>query len=122
MWMPSHPGEHRGGQFGGELEQGGGASSASVDAELAESFGHAKGADGLAGLPAGEQPEGSSRVADGGVPVPGRGDLPGQNVEGVGKHNGLEAETQPYLAIAGVDVPPRFGWPPLCVAGCSRHW
>lgn len=96
--------EHRGGQFGGELEQGGGASSAGVDAELAESFGHVEGADGLAGLPAGEHPGGGSRVADGGVPVPGRDDLPGQGIEGFGEHDGLVAETQAFFVVAGVDV------------------
>ena len=70
-----HAGEDGGGQVGGELEQGGGAGSAGVDAELAEPFGHAEGADGAAGLTAGEQPGRGSRIADGGVAVPGCDDL-----------------------------------------------
>ena len=49
-------GEDRGGQFGGELEQRGGAGGPGVDADLVEPFGEPVGADRLAGPPAGQQP------------------------------------------------------------------
>ena len=51
-----HAGEDRGGEFGGELEQGGGAGWAGLDADLVEPFAEAVGADRLAGPPAGQQP------------------------------------------------------------------
>src|SRR6266568_9084929 len=51
-----HPGEHGGGQVGGELEQCGGAGLAGADADLAEPFGQLLRADGPSGLAAGEQP------------------------------------------------------------------
>jgi hypothetical protein len=56
-----HAGQQRGGQVGGEVEQGGRPGLAGVDAELAQSFGDAEGADGAAGLAAGER----VRVASG---------------------------------------------------------
>ena len=75
-----------------------------LDAELAEAFGELVGADGAAGLPAGEQPGRGSLVADGGVAAAGGDELPDQAGEGLGKHDGLAAEAQPHLAVAGVDV------------------
>src|SRR6516225_6233816 len=68
-----HPGQDGGGQVGGELEQRCGAGLPGADAELAESFTHAEGADGPPGLAAGEQPGRGALVADGGVPAAGRG-------------------------------------------------
>ena len=56
-----HAGEDGGGEFGGELEQRGGAGLAGSDAELAEAFAEPVGADRAAGLPAGEQPCGRCR-------------------------------------------------------------
>ncbi len=99
-----HPGEHRGGQFGGELEQCGGAGLTGEDAELAETFGHAEGADGPAGLAAGEQPGRGPGVADGGVALPDGGDLPCQRVERLGQDDGFAAQAQPYLVAVVLDV------------------
>jgi hypothetical protein len=47
-----HPGQNCGGQVGGEPEQGGGTGLCRAGAEVAQSFGEWRGADGLAG----EQP------------------------------------------------------------------
>jgi hypothetical protein len=51
-----HAGEKGGGQFGGELEQRGGACLAGLDAEVLKPLAEVIGADRAAGLPAGEQP------------------------------------------------------------------
>src|SRR5260370_40789285 len=51
-----HAGEQRGGQFGGELEQRGGACLAGLDAEVFEALPEVGRADRAAGLAAGEQP------------------------------------------------------------------
>jgi hypothetical protein len=51
---PEHAGQDGGGQFGGELEQGGRAGVPAVDAGLSEPFGEAEGADRLSGPAAGE--------------------------------------------------------------------
>jgi hypothetical protein len=51
-----HAGEQGGGQLGGELEQGGGACLAGLDAEVFEALPEVGGADRAAGLSAGEQP------------------------------------------------------------------
>ena len=50
------PGEHGGGEFGGEAGQCGGAALSGAQAELAKAFGELVGADRLAGAAAGEQP------------------------------------------------------------------
>jgi hypothetical protein len=50
-----HAGEDGGGEFGGELEQCGGACLAGLDAEVFESLSEVGGADRAAGLASGEQ-------------------------------------------------------------------
>jgi len=51
-----HAGEQGGGQFGGELEQRGGACRAGLGAEVFEALPEVGGADRAAGLASGEQP------------------------------------------------------------------
>ena len=92
-----HPGEQRGGQVGGELEQCGGAGLPGVDPELTEPFGELVGADRASWLPAGEQPGGGSLVADGGMAVPGGGELQDQGVERLGEDDRLAAQPDPDL-------------------------
>jgi hypothetical protein len=62
-----HSGEQSSGQFGGELEQCGGAGLCGVETEVAQPFAELEGADRSSGLAAGEQPWGGVRDADGGV-------------------------------------------------------
>jgi hypothetical protein len=83
-----YPGEDRGGQVGGELEQCGGAGLAGVEAELAESLGELVGADGAAGLAAGEQPGRSSVLADGGLAAAAGDDVAGERGERSGSRMG----------------------------------
>jgi hypothetical protein len=99
-----HACQDGGGQVGGELEQGGGAGLAGVDAVLAEAFGEAVGADRASGLPAGDQPGRGAVIADGGVAAPGGEQLPDQAGEGLGQDDRLAAEAQPYLPAVGVNV------------------
>src|SRR6266516_1297082 len=99
-----HPGEHRRGQVGGELEQRGRARLPGADADLAQALGHLVGADRSSGLAAGEQPGRGALVADGGVTPPGGDDLEDQHVERLGKDDWLAAELDAYLAAAGLDV------------------
>ncbi len=61
-----------------------------AESELAQPLGQAVGADRLAGLPAGEQPAGASLVAQCGVSPAGA--------------DGLEAELEPHVLLAGVDL------------------
>ncbi len=49
-----HAGEQAGGEFGGELEQCGGARLAGLDAEVFEALPQVGGSDRAAGLPAGD--------------------------------------------------------------------
>ena len=66
---------------------------------LWESFGHAAGADGLAGPPAGEQPARRFLVAERGVSAAGGGELEDERAEGLGQNDGLAAEPEPYLLL-----------------------
>jgi hypothetical protein len=54
----------------------------------AQASGELEGADGLAGVPAREQPGGHALVAEGGVTAAGCGQLQGQGVEGLGEDEG----------------------------------
>ncbi len=53
-------GEDRGGEFAGELEEGGGSGLAGLKPDLVEAFGQPEGAGWLAWSAAGEQPRGST--------------------------------------------------------------
>src|SRR5712691_5999631 len=99
-----HAGEDGGGEFGGELEQGGGAGWAGADADLAEAFAEPAGADRLAGASAGQQPWGGALVSGGGVAVAGGGQVKDEAGERLGQHDGFPAQPQRYLVTAGLDV------------------
>lgn len=99
-----HAGQDGGGQVGGELEQRGGSGLCWAQAELAESFGELVGADRAAGLAAGEQPWRCAVVADGGVPLPARGNLADEVGEWFGKDDRLAAQTDPHVVFIGIDV------------------
>ena len=86
-----------GGEFGGELEQRGGAGLAGAEAELAEPFGELVGADRSAGTSAGEQPWRGSLVAEGGVAAAGGDELEDEVGERFGQDDGFAAEAEPYL-------------------------
>ena len=58
---------------------------------LAESFGESEGADGPAGLAAGEQPGRGAWVADGGVAAAGGDEVADEAGEGFGQHDGFAA-------------------------------
>jgi hypothetical protein len=98
-----HPGQQRGGQFSGEREQGCGAGLAAADAEVAQPFGEAEGADGLAGSAAWEQPRGRGVAADGGVAVPVGQKVACETGEGFGKQDWFGAEADVYL-VGGLEV------------------
>src|SRR5260370_20574659 len=63
-------GEDRGGDLGGEGEQGSGPGLAGVQADILQAAPEAVVADGLAGASAGEQPWRGAGAADGGVALP----------------------------------------------------
>jgi hypothetical protein len=92
------------GELGGEAEQGGRACRAGAEPELAQSLGQAVSADRLAWLPAGEQPAGGSLVAQCGVSAAGGGELKDQGVEWPGQDDGLAAEPEPHVLLAGVNM------------------
>ena len=92
-----HAGQDGGGQVGGELEQRGGASLAGSDAELAQSFAEPEGADGPAGLSAGEQPSGGSVVAEAAWPRRVATRSRTRAARGSGSTIGFAAEPQPRL-------------------------
>src|SRR5207247_4325356 len=104
-----------GGQVGGELEQRGGAGLAGADTQLAEPPGELVGADGPAGLAAGEQPGRGALVADGCVSPAGRGKLQDQGVEWLGEDGRPGGERDAHLAAAGLDMaegePADRSWP-----------
>lgn len=99
-----HAGEECGGQVGGELEERGGSGLAGAESELAEALCDLVGAEGPAGLPAGEQPAGGSLVADGGVTSSGGDELEDERSERFGHVDGLTSEVDLHLVAAGVDV------------------
>jgi hypothetical protein len=99
-----HAGQDRGGEFGGELEQGSGAGWAGVDADLAEAFAETVGADRLAGASAGQQPWGGALVSGGGVALPGCDQAQHETGERFGEYDGFLAEPQVHVAAAGLDV------------------
>lgn len=97
-------GQDRGGQVGGELEEGGGSSSAGLDAELAQSFDHPEGAEVLSGSSAGEQPWGFTVAADGGVTGSGLHEFADHLVERLGDQDRFSTEPQPHLRPGDLDV------------------
>src|SRR6266568_952129 len=99
-----HAGEDGGGEFGGELEQGGGAGWAGADADLAEAFVEPVGADRLAGASAGQQPWGGALVSGSGVALAGGGQVKDETGERFGEYDGFPAEPQVYFTAAGLDV------------------
>ncbi|GAA2073231.1 hypothetical protein [Actinomadura alba] len=103
MWMPSIRARTAAGSSVARWNRAA-ERAAGVDAELAEPFGHAEGADGTAGLAAGEQPGRGSLVADDGVAMPGCDDLHGQGIERFGEHDGFVPQVQMYLVTAGLNV------------------
>ncbi|GAB2845979.1 hypothetical protein GCM10027200_52700 [Lentzea nigeriaca] len=86
--MPSMRDQDGGGQFGGELEQRGGTGLAWGHAELADAFGELVGADGAAGLSAGEQPVRGSLVVDDRVASSGGNELAEDPGEWFGEQEG----------------------------------
>jgi hypothetical protein len=99
-----HPGEHRGGQVGGELEQRGGTGLTGADAEVAKTFGQTEGADGASGLTAGEQPARGALVTQGGVTAAGGDELEDEAGERLGQHDRLAAQPQPHLVVVVLDM------------------
>src|SRR5260370_415460 len=71
---------------------------------LARARGQAAVADRLAGLPGGEQPAGASVVAQCGVSAAGGDELEEECAEWLGQHDGLAAEPEPPVLLAGVDM------------------
>ncbi len=68
-----HAGEDRGGELGGEGEQGCGAGLARVQADVLQPVSKAPAVEGMAGASAGEQPRDTAGASDGGMAVPGGG-------------------------------------------------
>jgi hypothetical protein len=99
-----HAGEDGGGEFGGELKQGGGAGWSGPDADLVEAFVEPAGADRLAGASAGQQPWGGALVSGGGVALACRDQAEDETGERFGEYDGFPAEPQVYFAAAGLDV------------------
>ncbi|MEV8456847.1 hypothetical protein AB0467_22570 [Streptomyces sp. NPDC052095] len=97
-------GEDRGGDFGGELEEGGAAGLVGPDTELLQALGQLCGADRASGLAAGEEPWRRNQGADGRVPLAVRDDSAGQLGDGLGQLNGCTAEVETYLLSADLDV------------------
>ncbi len=99
-----HAREHGGGQLGCQLEQCGGAGWSGLDADLAQSFGEAEGADGPSGLAAWEQPRRGALVAEGGVATSGGDELLDQRGDRLGEDYRLASELEACLGAAGLDV------------------
>ena len=104
MWMPSIRARRAAGRSAASWNSAAERTCAGAEAELAEPFGELEGADGAAGLSAGEQPGRGALVADGCVSVAGGGELKGQGVQRLGEDDGLAAEPEAYLAVADLDV------------------
>jgi hypothetical protein len=87
-----HAGQDRSGEFGGELEQGGGAGRPGADADLAETFAELAGADRLARASAGQQPWGGALVSGGGVALAGGDQVKDESGEWFGECDGFPAD------------------------------
>jgi hypothetical protein len=70
---PEHAGQDRGGELGGEGEQGCRAALAGMQADVPQPVSEAPAVEGMAGPAAGEQPGDACRASDGGVAGPGGG-------------------------------------------------
>jgi hypothetical protein len=81
-----------------------GGGDGDVDAELAEAFGQAAGADRTSGLSAWEQPGRGAVIADGRVAAPGGEELPDEAGGGLGEGDWFAAEAQLDVLAAGLDV------------------
>ena len=99
-----HAGEDRGGDLGGEGEQGGGAGLAGVQADVLQPGSEAVAADGLSGAAAGEQPRRGAGAADGGVAAAGGDQLAEEAGQGLGEDDGGGAEHDPHLVAVVADV------------------
>ena len=99
-----HAGEDGGGQFGGELEQGGGAGWLAWIPSWCSRSADPVGAEGLPGLAAGEQPWRVVVAADGGVAASGGDEFADESGEWFGEQDRFSAEPEPDLSVADLDV------------------
>ena len=97
-------GEDGGGDLGGELEQRGAAGLVRADAEPIQSEFEPLGADGAAGLAAGEQPARRSGGTDGGVALALGDDGAGELVDGFGQSDWCAAEADPDVGVGDRDL------------------
>jgi hypothetical protein len=88
-----HAGEQGGGEFGGELEQGGGACLAGLDAEVFDAFAEVSGADRAAGSASGKQPGRGVGGAGGAVSAFAVQRLPGEVGDELGKGDGCRPDS-----------------------------
>ena len=86
------------------MEQCGAAGLRESQAELAQSSGEAVCADRPSGLTSGKQPWRGSRVAEGGVAPSGCDEDEDETGERFGQRDGLAAQADAYLLLAGLDV------------------
>jgi hypothetical protein len=113
-------------ELGGELEERGGWCLPGADADVLESLAEVAGADGRAGLAAGEQPWGGRVSCGGGVPAAAGQVLPGQGGEGAGSVLGAWPRRIVTWVSARRSAPDRLAGgvprsPPWLAPGVRRH-
>ena len=99
-----HPGEDRGGQFGGEGEQRGGSVLPGLQADLLEALAEPVVGEGQSGAAAGEQPRHVVRGADPGLAAAGRDEVADQAGQWLGEDDRRAAEPDRDCVVAEVDV------------------
>jgi hypothetical protein len=99
-----HAGEQGCGEFGGELEECGGACLAGSDAEVFEALSEVGGADRAAGLASGEQPGRGVPGAGGGVSALAVQELAGEVGDGFRQGDGRRSEADADRCAADDDL------------------
>lgn len=99
-----HAGEDRGGDLGGEGEQGGGSGLAGVQADVLQPHSETVVADGLAGASAGKQPRCGAGTSDGGVTLAGGDEFPDQACQRFGENDrgGAQYDLDPVAVVVNV--------------------
>ncbi len=99
-----HAGQDRGGDLGGEGEQGGGSGLAGVQADVLQPHSETVVADGLAGTSAGKQPRCGVGTSYGGVTLAGGDDFPDEARQRLGENDrgGAQHDLDPVAVVVDV--------------------
>lgn len=101
---PEHPGEDRGGDFGGEREQRGGAVLFGPDSDLVEALADPVVPEGMSGASSREKPRGVVGGADLGLAAAGRNEFADQAGQRRGENDRRSAERDRDGVVLEVDV------------------